>query len=118
MCPHRQRHNTHCVTRWWCVCVPQAIHVHMSAREFDRRGVYEALSLPFTIAFIVARVILMSTYIADIGVFIFHDADAIRWPMAWTWLSFVLGWSASMVWTRQLVGGYVRFRKKRSSRSL
>ena len=92
--------------------------VWQSARECGRKGVYELLSLPFTVAFVAARVVCMTLYIADVGVFVFVDAAGpTRWPMAWTWLAFVFGWAASMLWTQQLVLGYVKFRSKRSLRA-
>ena len=92
--------------------------VWQSARECGRKGVYELLSLPFTVAFVTARVVCMTLYIADVGVFVFVDAAGpTRWPMAWTWLAFVFGWAASMLWTQQLVLGYVKFRSKRSLRA-
>ena len=92
--------------------------VWQSARECGRKGLYERLSLPFTVSFVAARVVCMTLYIADVGVYVFVDAAGpTRWPMAWTWLAFVFGWAASMLWTQQLVLGYVKFRSKRSLRA-
>jgi hypothetical protein len=82
-----------------------------TARDFNRSTLYEALSLPFTIAFVTMRVGGLSLYVFHTGLSIFLLDAWPGWPMAWTWLAFVFGWLAGMLWTRDLVMGYIKHQK-------
>jgi hypothetical protein len=75
--------------------------------------------LPFTVAFGVFRGIIMPIFLLDYALFIFVEAkpgisDANVRAMGVCVVIFTMGWFASLVWLKGVVGGYIGYRRKQA----
>lgn len=88
-------------------------------RDYGSKSVYQALSLPFTLAFGLFRGIIMPIFLVDYFLFVFVEAkpgisdDNVR-AMGVCVVIFTMGWFASLVWLKGVVSGYVKYRRKQA----
>ena len=55
----------------------------------------------------------MGLLLLDVGLFVIGEEVYKSEPlMGWTVIAFILGWSGSMHWMKQLLSGYAKFRRK------
>mmetsp|Transcript_25592 Transcript_25592/g.35335 ORF Transcript_25592/g.35335 Transcript_25592/m.35335 type:complete len:270 (-) Transcript_25592:96-905(-) len=87
-------------------------------REYGPSWVYQKLSLPFTLAFGIIRGVLMPIFLVDFALFVFVED---RPPgskntynvMGASMVFFTLGWFGSLVWLKSVVGGYMKYMRKK-----
>jgi len=97
------------------------------AKAFDRLELYNRLSAPFTVAFTLARGILMPIFVADQTNYIFlrgrrfsdqHTDSKVSSYLVvkWTLSLFYGGLAASILWLALLIRGFFKFRRTRKSK--
>uniref|UniRef100_A0A7S0WTB8 TLC domain-containing protein n=1 Tax=Pyramimonas obovata TaxID=1411642 RepID=A0A7S0WTB8_9CHLO len=111
----------------WYMCIVSTFFAEITnplqntwqyTREYGPRSWYEALSFPFTVAFFVCRGLLMPIFLLDFFMFIWmekrpNDDEATQMQLKISWVIFTMGWFASLIWLKGVVGGYLRYLKKK-----
>jgi len=111
----------------WYLCIVSTFFAEITnplqntwayAREYGPKTLYEALSFPFTIAFFLCRGILMPIFLIDFFLFVWlekrpTDDAATQKSLKISLVIFTLGWFASLVWLKGVVGGYLKYMKKK-----
>lgn len=87
-------------------------------RDYGPNWMYQALSMPFTVAFFILRGIIMPIFLVDYYLFIFFEehaqiSEANMQAIGLCVVIFTMGWLGSLIWLKGVVGGFLRYRRKK-----
>ena len=90
------------------------------AKAFGHTDLYDSLSLPFTLSFVLCRGILMPIFMLDMANFIFLSPEMTTSDggrvIRSTYYVFIGGLAASVSWLINLIRGFARYRAKKNRR--
>ena len=78
--------------------------------------VYERMSLPFTLSFVLCGGVLMPIVMFDMARFLYTRSEG-NIAMIWAFGLFAVGMCGNWIWLTQLVKGFVKYRRKKNRKA-